>query len=454
MNPELIGLLPELQVDFVKNVVKETYELSTSPEDEPQIRDLFAAASAVVSRINERNPNPSQKRLGGVMVIARTGENPLMVVQKIGDVIGGNLSADNNLDKSKIDKYAWFAYSKARELIENPELIASSQNTKDSVLNYPVLVPGGAVRFGDFIISFSGYSPQDDESVALGTAELAQLEWPGGTIEIANQLGNKRYARDLYYPLLQKEPNLTSVELAQYRDNQNFGNSRLTSELFYHLLEEKDYLGLAFYLGWSEGCDVVPKVIGARGAKETAEGYAELSLNRGILLDSVKKYYPQITTAFTRPIRRRAGESNAGAYPYMNDGDDGMIVANEKLLSYDLTRLFRAYWGEGDRSKRDPNRFFQGLGIFEQALRQANQSGWNATEFIVHLAGRFAHIDQNPQKYLRRLLSAGKLKDDNQHHAYRKLVRTMRSMHSTLWSTYQKMSPDDRREKSIADITI
>ncbi|KKU45958.1 MAG: hypothetical protein UX62_C0007G0015 [Microgenomates group bacterium GW2011_GWA2_46_7] len=431
-----------------------------SAQNEALITTLFNAASVVASRMNERNPNPSQQRLGGVMVIAQVGEDPFMVAQKIGDVTGGNHSAPHVLDQHKLDKYAWFAYSKARLLVEKPDLLASSQNTQTPVSEYPALVPGGAVRFGDLILSFSGYSAQDDESIVLATAELAKLEWPGGTLQIATQLGNKRYARDLYYPLLEQEPNLTAEELAQYRTGREYGHGHWTGdgtslELFYRLLEEKDYLGLAFALGWPEGCSVIPKVIKARGTKEAAQSYAELGSLRGILLDSIRKHYPQITSAFTRPIRRKPGEPNIAAYPNMTgDNDNEVIPPAEKLLSYDFPRLFRAFWGEGDHTKRNPHRFFQGLGIVDQSLRQASKNGWDATEFIVHLAGRFANFDQDPEKYIRRLLSAGKLKDDNQNHAYRKLVRAMRSMHSSLWSTYQHMSADERRTRSIADIAI
>ena len=54
-----------------------------SAQNEALITTLFNAASVVASRMNERNPNPSQQRLGGVMVIAQVGEDPFMVAQKI-----------------------------------------------------------------------------------------------------------------------------------------------------------------------------------------------------------------------------------------------------------------------------------------------------------------------------------------------------------------------------------
>lgn len=453
MGPEN-ALVSELQADYVIETVHQMTERPIPTEYESLVTNLFTSASAVASRLNERQPNPSQKRTGGVMVIARVGENPFMAVQKIGAVQGGNPDAPHLLDQYKLDKYTWFAYSKARLLIENPNLLATSQNLDSLAPNYPAILPGGAVRFGDLIIGFSGYNAEDDESLVLATAELAQLEWPGDTLNLAQQLGNQRYVKDLYWPLLQQEPRLSQQELRQYRENRRYGDSHLANELFYELLAQKDYLGLAIALGWSEGCDVIPRVIQGRGAKETAQAYAELSLMRGILLDSVRQHYPQITPAFIRPVRRREGEPNTGGYPNMHDETTSLVPANEKLLSYDFPRLFRAFWGEGERSKRDPARFFLGLDLVEEALQHAKAQGFTPTEFIVDLAEMFTLHDHDPQRYLRRLLSAGKYRDDNQHSAHRQLVRTMKSLKTSLWSTYQDMSGEERQRRSLADITL
>jgi hypothetical protein len=437
----------------------ETVQAPTLPADIDFAHDIFEHAESVVSRMEQLEPNQSAERTGGIMVVARGGAFPFVAIREIAQI----KTDKKRTSAEKRKKYTIFALAKAAILLGNPELTSSGQNlnlsTNDMVIHFDeqrnlTVVPAGAMRIGEYIVSFSSFLPQDDEAVVLGSAELAQSASPDDIQSLANKLGNQRYSKDVRYPLVLKEPELTTEELNKYRQGRVFGDNLFVNDLLYQLLEAKDYLGLSIALGWSEACDVIPRVIKGRGTKETAESYAELKLTRGILLESVRRQYPQITAAFTRPIKRRQGEPNTGGYPAMNDGHQDTIPANEKLLSYDLPRLFRAFWGQGDRKSRDPKRFFEGMDVVDRALKEANKHGWNATEFIVHLAGRFADIDQNAPKYIRRLLSAGKYKDDNQQYAHRKLVRTMRSMHSPLWSAYKALSSEARSKLSIADIRI
>jgi hypothetical protein len=251
--------------------------------------------------------------------------------------------------------------------------------------------------------------------------------------------------------------------LQQYRVDRKIGDGifigdadSASGKLFYKLLQEKDHLGLSFLLGWSEGCPVIPKVIKARGTRETAETYAELLNLRHLALDIIKKEHPSITSAFTRPVKRQPNEPAPHEFPEMlNENSLDMIPATEKLLAYDLPRLIRIYWGE-KRHQRKPQRFFDALELVSISAKQAKKSHLNSSEFIVHLADQFLKKDQNNAPlYLRRLLSAGKLSDDNQYTSFRKLLTTMRSMSSALWPYYEKLREAGELPKhGIADLTL
>ena len=468
---KLSPLMVEVQTPFVKDLLKEMDDFTSAEANLNIIQQIYGSAQEVVERMNRRAPNPSQSRRGGVMTIMSTQkEKEFALALRIGEVTGGNPQAENILDRKKIDKYTWFSWSKANLLKENSTLIASRQNQDKKVVDYPVIIPGGAIRFGDLIISFSGYNAEDDESVVLATSVLSGVITAEESLAISHNLGINRYHNDIYYPLIHSSPKISDDDLAQFPVDKLFGSNKFIEieedpekeSKFYQLLAAKDYLGLAYLIGLGQGCPVIPKVILERGAKEAAEGYLELALLRGSAIDMVKKNYPQITSAFTRPIKRLAREPVTDQYlnPEKLANSHKVIPAAEKLLSYILPRLIRSFWGE-ERHLRDSipgnsiRELTRAFTFLENSLIRGREEGWTAEEVVINFAEKLARHEGNRTKYLRRLLSRGKLQDDNQFVANIHILRTLRNSHSPLWKEYVLLKKQNKLTTlGITDLSI
>jgi hypothetical protein len=151
--------------------------------------DIESFATSVVKEISKLEPNPSEGRRGGVLAIARAGENPFFYATKIGEIV-----------PEKVDKYFRFATAKAAVLVQNPNFNTSRENsTLSSDIKLTVdgqEVPAGAIRCdGGLILSYSGFSPEDDENVVLATAVVSGSMNDRTALMIAQITGNIRYER-------------------------------------------------------------------------------------------------------------------------------------------------------------------------------------------------------------------------------------------------------------------
>lgn len=190
-------LSSQLTLEYVKAIVQDIEtNLQPTEEDFLLTEKLLTSAEMIMSRMSTLSPNLEQGKVGGVMAIARSGENPFFAVQKIGEVDIKNPAAENDLDKDKLNKYAAYAICKGAVLVQNEDYSFSRENM-GLPLNERIgdrEVPGGAIRVNDLIVSFSALSMEDDECVALATCVEAGLITLDDSLAMAEQMDNTRYA--------------------------------------------------------------------------------------------------------------------------------------------------------------------------------------------------------------------------------------------------------------------
>ena len=127
---------------------------------------VFAGLTVCSLGLTEKNL--TEGRHSGVLVYARDGKNPFISIATIGDV-----------KPEKLDKYTTYALAKMAKLVQNPQATSSGVNELnpgDETLNISGNpVPGGAIRLPDrTILSFSGFSVEDDEALVKTVAALLQ----------------------------------------------------------------------------------------------------------------------------------------------------------------------------------------------------------------------------------------------------------------------------------------
>jgi hypothetical protein len=162
-------------------------KIGSDEETKPLIDGIFSAAEQVVVRMNTISPNPYEQRTGGVMVVARRGDEPFIVVREVGKA-------------KKIDKYTLFALGKGVILAQNPDATSSRVNVELEVSEQLTFggdpLPGGAFTIDEnLIIGFSGYSVEDDEAVVLATAVLSGLLSWEESADMALSVSNLRYVQ-------------------------------------------------------------------------------------------------------------------------------------------------------------------------------------------------------------------------------------------------------------------
>lgn len=230
------------------------------------------------------------------------------------------------------------------------------------------------------------------------------------------------------------------------------GGNSVTLTHFYRLIGNRDYLGLAHVLGWSEGCPVVPDVLKRGTAKDAAEGYGELQFIRGNLLSIIEPINPSLHQELTTTRSRKPGERPGQFFPDFIPSDHLQNVRGcATTVGYDLPRLVREFIGP--REKRTQDRILRAFDVFASVLEKSTKENQTAIQFTVALAEKYAQIDQNPLKYVRRLLSAGKLKEDNQETEATLILANMHTMKTSLYEAYASLMPQERAVKGIAELT-
>ena len=249
---------------------------------------------------------------------------------------------------------------------------------------------------------------------------------------------------------LEKIKNM-SVEV-EIRHTREFGDSSFTGEspesieLFYQTLMgvgKHGYKKLAKMLGWSEGCPVVPHLLANSTDKEVAEGYAELQFIRGTILELVGQHSPKLLGELTR-TRKRNPDEPAIQFDlrYTPKDHKEYIRGSATVVGYILPRLVREFIGDRGTKKRNQDHMLQAFDIFEQTLKiESRLKTTNPARFAVRLATAFAEADADgvaldPLKYVRRLLSKGKLEEDSQYSEYNDIKLAMVKQDNQLWKTY------------------
>jgi hypothetical protein len=234
----------------------------------------------------------------------------------------------------------------------------------------------------------------------------------------------------------------------------NFGDGHYISDkvgqgTLYSLIEQGSWELAAEILGYSEACPVVPTVIERKGAKGAAETYAELLLTRGIQLDIIRAHNPTMADKIMATANRRdqepPGQFNPGSVP---DDHEHLLRGPASLVGYNLPRLTREFIGT--RDDRSQERILQAFEVFETVVRKSTLHQHNPMQFMVALAEQYALIDNNPKRYLKCLLSDGKVQEDNLwHHAMLTLVNAG-AMETILYHTYIDMTPEEQSAREIA----
>ncbi|GEM_PF-6964986 len=196
---ELLELLTQ---DFTRELLRRIN--SDLAPDEPTrqrlVDPIFAAAEEIIPLMNDISPNPEEGRRGGVMLIARCGKPEREGVDRRPEEIEF-IAARAFGNPAKPDKYLNFAFGKAAVLVQNPKMLCSSQQLeKDRLTLDGDEIPAGAVRIGEYILSFSGYQQTDDTAFCLTAAVKCGLLDVTKATELASAINNSRFSN--IYPQL------------------------------------------------------------------------------------------------------------------------------------------------------------------------------------------------------------------------------------------------------------
>lgn len=130
--------------------------------DEQMTRGLVALIAHTLPQLTKLLPADDQWRNGGWICIVDTREDPsgrMILHQQVGQV-----------SDEKVAKYRTFSLEKAQRLINRPDDRTSFQSRNEAAQQY-----GGAIRFKDYIISFSGLPELWDEALVLFIAWVYHL---------------------------------------------------------------------------------------------------------------------------------------------------------------------------------------------------------------------------------------------------------------------------------------
>lgn len=120
----------------------------------------------------------SAKRYGGFLIAGKfdKGETVTHLMLKFGDV-----------PESELPNYQKWAMGKVQSLQENPDHVSSRQSRNPDLDRW-----GGAIRAGEYFLSFSGFEEDEDEALVLLLAIELSLLGGSRALEIVH------YSKSIY----------------------------------------------------------------------------------------------------------------------------------------------------------------------------------------------------------------------------------------------------------------
>jgi len=220
---------------------------------------------------------------------------------------------------------------------------------------------------------------------------------------------------------------------------------------------DMDWVDKARYLGWRLGCPAIDDLLETGGAEEMAKRYGELIFfYQGVMKILEDAGRDDIVLEISNPRIRRWGEPLLKEYhqnvPWWNRF---IIPGTERACGYALPRLVTSYVYEDHENLNQMDvgeRLLLALDIFDEAVEGLDGDG-GANELVVKFAERLVFMGNADFKLiLRRVLSAGKLKNDGLHSEFGALAKVMEDRAPALWRVYKLIASEELAEAGIAEV--
>lgn len=208
----------------------------------------------------------------------------------------------------------------------------------------------------------------------------------------------------------------------------------------------------AEYFGKRVGCPSVPSLVQERGADIMAKRYAEILLYYPMILDSVRKVQPDIASQIEGPLDRLPNEPlTVYDREWIPPENLTQIPGPETPWGYSLPRLVTAYTYESKTEGDTGDRLSRVLTYFDKTLAELTDED-NADSLLLTFAERLVtEGNADPKLILRRTMSQGKMIQDSFYTYFRRIVESMERYAPTLFSTYNSLDAQQRKNLGIAN---
>lgn len=205
----------------------------------------------------------------------------------------------------------------------------------------------------------------------------------------------------------------------------------------------------ARFLGSSEACPVVDRLIKERGAEEMAKRYASVIFWFGYLREELDhKGLSTISTELITPKKRLVGE------PLGLHHDPDWIPTSlhthvfRNHAAYQLPRLVTESIYRDPDPQASQASMVKTLDIFNKTLSLQPQ---DATELLVLFSEELANnsTPEDVLTILKRTLGTAKIKEDNLYTELNETLTVVEEKAPLLWEAYCRLSPKKREENNI-----
>lgn len=205
-------------------------------------------------------------------------------------------------------------------------------------------------------------------------------------------------------------------------------------------------------VGWANGCPVTVELTDpentapGRGPEAMMKRYAEINFWFGYITDAVKGQNPGLYAELTTPVERLPGEPIGKHEPEsVPESHKTHMAPMGTLAGYALPRIFTKQLGQGLPLAESRDRMHRGLQVLKEAIPQAE----TPADLLALVAEGLSQADVPPVEALKNVLSPAWYEEHNCAGMLQDVRAALKSKAPSLWSTYESIPPEERRERGI-----
>lgn len=235
--------------------------------------------------------------------------------------------------------------------------------------------------------------------------------------------------------------------MTEQKGGRNFGEGTFLGDTGYDFFS-KPLSTQVEEMGWSHACPVIDEVAAQYGPEWTLKRYGECNFVHGVILDTAKRFNPNLHERLIKPVKRIESEIPGRSFNlrFIPESFTREMSPLSTPWGYALSRVIIEEMGRGENNKdRTELRIFRALSVIESGVKKSR----SPVELLVRTAEMVTHLDADPKAVLSHVLAQGILEEEGSRIIFKEIKKRIGQWAPNLKKAYDSMSSEERTSLGI-----